>query len=118
MRSLPLIAKIIFLLPVILIGLGHFSSTDDMARMVPSWLPGPTIWVYITGVCLLLAALAIILNRKAKLASLLLAILLTAFAVFIHLPGFLDGEMAASASFIKDLGLAGGSLFIYTQSKD
>ena len=63
-----------------------------MAGMVPFWLPGGVFWVYLTGQALIAAAISIIAQKKAKLASLLLAAMLAVFILTIHLPGMLGAE--------------------------
>ncbi|MBV6647518.1 MAG: DoxX family protein, partial [Cyclobacteriaceae bacterium] len=71
-------------------------------------------WVYLTGVALILAAVAIVINKKAKLATMLLGIMLLLFAVLIHLPGMPD----AMPSFFKDIALAGAAFYLSANSKD
>lgn len=79
-----------------------------MAGMVP--IPGGVIWVYLTGVALIAAAVAILIDKKAKLASFLLAVLLLVFVLTIHLKGAMGGDQMAMASLLKDLAIAGGAL--------
>jgi uncharacterized membrane protein YphA (DoxX/SURF4 family) len=98
-------------------GILHFMAADGMSGMVP--LPGGVIWVYITGLSLIAAASSIIIQKKARLASTLLAILLLIFVFAIHLPGALkggDSGQMSMMSLLKDLAIAGGALiFASTQ---
>lgn len=106
--------------PMAIFGIFHFLSADQMAGMVP--LPGGAIWVYLTGLALLAAAVAIITSRKARLASTLLAILLLVFVLAIHLPSVMaggDSGQMSLMSLLKDVALAGGALvFASTQPID
>jgi uncharacterized membrane protein len=102
--------KYLFALPMAIFGIFHFMNGAAMAGMVPSFVPGGVLWVYVTGAALIAAAVAIITGKKAKLASFLLAVLLLIFVLTIHLQGAMAGDQASMASLLKDLGLAGGAL--------
>ncbi|MEQ9307714.1 MAG: hypothetical protein RJQ14_27635, partial [Marinoscillum sp.] len=55
---------------------------------------------------------AVIIDKKAKTATLLLGIMLLCFAVFVHMSGFLNGDPGASSNFLKAIGLAGAAFFM------
>lgn len=105
------LGRFLLALPMAMFGVIHFMAADNMAGMVP--LPGGAIWVYITGVALIAAAVSIIIQKKARLAATLLAILLLIFVFTIHLPGALaggDGGQMSMMSLLKDFAIAGGAL--------
>lgn len=112
MNSLGYIGKLLYALPFAMFGIFHFMGASSMSGMVPSFLPAPEAWVYLTGLAHLLAVVAIIINKKAKLATLLLGIMLLLFALLIHLSGFLAGDQAATSSFLKDVALSGAAFFM------
>lgn len=85
-----------------------------MRGVVPDFLPAPIVFVYLTGIALILAAVAIIIGKKAKLATQLLGLMIALFAVLVHLPGFLSQDPTASSLFLKDVALAGSSWFMST----
>jgi uncharacterized membrane protein len=116
MKSLQFLGKVIFAVPFIIFGFGHLGNAGSMAGMVPDYLPAKEIWVYITGIALLLASISIIINKKTRLATLLLGIMLLLFALLIHLPGMSESQ-ASFASFLKDTALAGAAFFISANSK-
>ena len=119
---LSLIGRILFSLPLIAFAMGHLTGANNMAMMVPAWLPGGVFWVYLTGVALLAAGLAIIINKMTFQAALGLALLFLTFALTVHLPGVLKGEgMMKTMSMValfKDISLAGAALFIAGQSRE
>ena len=84
-RSMTMIAAYREPLYVAPIGLMHFAMGSQMSGIVPSWLPFPIFWVYFTGLSLIAAAVALIINKKAKLAMTLLGVELLIFVVFIHI---------------------------------
>jgi uncharacterized membrane protein YphA (DoxX/SURF4 family) len=102
--------KYLFAAPMAIFGIFHLMNGPAMAGMVPGFVPGGVIWVYITGLALLAAAVAIITGKKAKLASVLLAALLLVFVLTVHLKGAMAGDHLAVGSLLKDLALAGGAL--------
>lgn len=75
MNSLISLGKYLFAIPFAIFGIMHFVAADQMAAMAP----GGTIMVYVSGLCLILAAVSIILGKLDKLASVLLAVLLLLF---------------------------------------
>jgi putative oxidoreductase len=123
-----LLARILISLPLLVFGLFHLANAGMMAAMVPSYVPGGVIWVYITGLAMALAAIAFISGKQARLAGFLAALLLTIFVVTVQLPGMTKTvdptdavgnayKMSAFVSFFKDLGLAGACLLIASTSK-
>ena len=106
------IGSYLFSIPFIIFGMMHFMMGGQMAGMVPSFIPGGVFWVYLTGLALVLAGVSIIIQKKAKLASLLLAVMLGMFMVFVHIPGLMNEAtmQMAMPSLLKDMALAGAAL--------
>ncbi len=118
MKNLGTIGKFLYALPLLGFGFGHLANANAMSGMVPSFIPGGVFWVYLTGVALILAVVAIVINKKAKLATMLLGIMLLIFALTIHLPGMLGGNEMSMPSLLKDLSLAGAAFMLSATSKD
>lgn len=112
------LGKYIYAAVMAVFGLGHLGNADAMAGMVP--IPGGVIWVYITGLALIAAAVSIFIGKMDKLAAVLLALMLLIFALSMHLPSMMGGENPmAMPSFMKDLGLAGAALmYASSMAKD
>lgn len=104
------IGRYLFALTFLVFGVLHFMNAEAMAGMVP--IPGGVIWIYITGVAHILAAVSIIIEKYTRLACLLLALMLLIFILSIHLPALLGGDMNAMSQLLKDMGLAGGALIL------
>ena len=113
------IGRILFAIPMGVFGLFHFLHGQMMAGMVPAYVPGGILWVYITGLALIAAAVSIVLEKQDKLATQLLAVLLGVFILTIHLPGLGNPQMMQMSmmALLKDLGLLGGALVISAGSK-
>ncbi len=110
------IARLLFTLPMLIFGLNHFMMGSQMAGMVP--IPGGVFWVYLTGVAFIAAAIAFLTGKLAYTAGLLLALMLLIFALSIHLPNLLGGNMQSMTSLLKDLALSGGALLLAGRFKE
>ncbi|WP_350356666.1 DoxX family protein [Fodinibius salsisoli] len=104
--------RFLYAIPFGIFGLFHFMNGSQMAGMVP--IPGGVFWIYLTGVALLAACVSIIIQKKARLACLLLGVMLLIFALSIHLPGVIGAEsgqamQASMSSLLKDTALAGAA---------
>lgn len=113
-----------FALPFALFGLLHFMNATVMADIVvPAYLPAKAIWVYLSGLGLIAAAVSMILGKFDKWASTALAVFLLLMVVLLHLPAAMAGgagAQAAMTSLLKDISLAGGAMMYalhYAQDK-
>ncbi len=114
MKNLSVVGKYLYVVPMLVFGLMHFMKANDMAGIVPSFIPGGVFWVYLTGLALVLAAVAVFINKNAKLATMLLGAMLMIFVLTIHLPGLFEEATVqmSMANMLKDLALAGGAFFL------
>lgn len=111
-NKLAYLGRMIYALPFVVFGILHFMNAPAMAAFVPSYVPGGAFWVYLTGLAFLLAAIAFFSGKQARLAGILLAVLLGLFVLTIHIPAVAGGQMASSSQLLKDLALAGGALMV------
>jgi uncharacterized membrane protein len=121
-KALDRAGRIFFAVPFVFIGLGHFANARAMARMLPAMLPGAVLLVYFTGAIQILCSVAIVVRRGDRRAGLVLAGLLAAYVLLVHVPSMLaaDGDaprMVAMGNVLKDLGLAGGALILASSAR-
>ena len=104
--------RIIFGIPFILFGIGHLMNASAMAGFVP--VPGGIIWIYVTGIAMILAGIAAITKIQGQLAMLLLALLLLVYILTIQIPALMKPEtmQMGMLGLYKDLGLMGGALML------
>jgi len=116
------LGKYLFIIPMGVFGLMHMAMGGNMTGMVPSWLPYPIAFVYLVGLGLIAATVALIINKKAKLAMTLLGVLLLIFVFTIHLGGLMsDDQMVMQMSMsnlLKDTALAGAAFYLASQAED
>ena len=115
-----IISKIgIWILSLVMIRLGiyHFQEPHRLLEYVPGNLPGGINSVYVVGAAYILAAIAFITNKFVKIVAYLLAALLIASVLMIHLPiynqaGSADSRQLALITLLKDLAIAAFALHI------
>jgi uncharacterized membrane protein len=115
--TLTKVGTIFYALVIGFFGINHFLEGTGMQKMVPSFLPGGVIWVYLTGACLIAAAIAFLINRQVRLAGLLLCLFLLLIVLTVHLPAVLHAPDNSARRFpmtnlIKDTGLAAAALLV------
>jgi phosphoglycerol transferase MdoB-like AlkP superfamily enzyme len=86
---------------LIYVGL-HLGKPALGASFVPSFLPWPIFWNYITALCILAFIISAIVRRIDKLAYTLMAVYVLLMALMVHLPravGLINtsAEMAANS---------------------
>jgi uncharacterized membrane protein len=117
------LATIIFAVIIGFFGANHFLHAKEMAANVPSFLPAAQILVYISGAGFLLAAVAFIINRYAKLAGYLLALLLLIIVFSVDVPGIVHAtnihvKMIFVTNMLKDAALAMAAVLIADISRE
>jgi|SRR5690349_20267188 uncharacterized membrane protein len=120
--TLSRIGTIFYALVIGFFGLNHFMNGTGMAKMVPSFLPGGVFWVYITGACMIAAAISFLINRLSRLAGLLLCLFLLLIVLTVHLPAVLHAPDEGARRFpmvnlIKDTGLAAAALLVASRGR-
>lgn len=119
------IIQIIFAIPWLVFGIQHYLYADFVATLVPSIFPYQQFWAYFTGAAMFLAGLAIMFNIKARLASLMLGLMILCFILLIHIPklaydmsaatrmrALQDGAICLAAILLAEIIGKSGNLFL------
>ncbi len=112
------LGRYLFALPIAVFGVFCFTNAQMMVGLIPAYLPGSIVWVYLSGICLLMASAGILYGKKAKTASTLLAIMLIMFVLTIHLPSVMAGHRESIIMALKDVIIAGGALIYAGTARD
>ena len=81
------LAQVAFGVSALVFGGAHFVYMNLTAPLVPKWLPpSPEFWAYATGLAHIAAGLAILTGVQARLAAILLTVMLASFTPLVHLP--------------------------------
>jgi uncharacterized membrane protein YphA (DoxX/SURF4 family) len=104
------LGRVLYAAPFAVFGILHFVNAPALARAVP--IPGGTFWIYLTGAAMLAAAVAMITGVLARVGAWVIAALMLAFILLIHLPGLYLPEVRAMAlqGLLKDTSLLGAAL--------
>ena len=116
------IGAILYALIIGFFGVNHFLNGSKMTGMIPSYLPSPIVWVYIAGSTLVLAAIAIIIDKQSRIAGYMLFLLLMIIIVSIHVPGYLNAsdeavKMMNMSGILKDGAMAAAALMVAAKGK-
>jgi len=117
------VAIIVFAIIIAFFGANTILNANHMAANVPSFLPASKWMVYLSGAAFLLAAMAFIIDRYAKLAGYLLALLLLIIVFFVDVPGIVHAvsrpiKMLFITNMLKDAALAMAAILIGDISRE
>lgn len=117
------VAIIIFAVIIAFFGANNILHAKNMAANVPSFLPASSVMVYISGAGFMLAAVAFILDRYAKIAGYLLALLLLIVVFSVDVPGIVRAanihiKMLFITNMLKDAALAMAAILIADISRE
>lgn len=117
------VAIIVFAVIIAFFGANTILNAGNMVANVPSFLPASRWSVYLSGIGFLLAALAFIIDRYAKIAGYLLAILLLIIVFAVDIPGIIHAsstpiKMLFVTNMLKDAALAMAAILIADISRE
>ncbi|MDQ2718941.1 MAG: hypothetical protein M3Z26_04160 [Bacteroidota bacterium] len=117
------LAIIIFAVIIGIFGANNIMYAKVMSADVPSFLPASKVIVYLSGAGFLLAAAAFIIDRYAKLAGYLLALLLLIIVFSVDIPGIIHStnvhiKMLFVTGMLKDAALAMAAVLIADISRE
>lgn len=117
MERLTTVGRIFFAAALIGLGVTHFVFQDFMTGRAPAWppsVPGGTLWAYGTGAAFVGLGTTLLIGREARLAALLVATLIFAWALLRHVPVVATDSLLAPTwtAAGKALVFVGGALSI------
>src|SRR6266702_644045 len=80
------IAKILFAVSLIPIGLSHLVYLKQTVELVPAWLPFKTGWAYLTGVGHIAAGVGVLLSIFPRVTATAEAAMISVFALLVWAP--------------------------------
>jgi putative oxidoreductase len=110
-KATPLVARILMSLIFIMAGFSKLTAAAATAGYFEALgIPMPGVSVYLVGLFELVAGLAVLVGFKARIAALLLALFCLASGYMAH---FQPADQAQMTSFMKNLAMAGGYLYLW-----
>jgi uncharacterized membrane protein len=98
------VARVLFAISLIPIGLSHFMYVKETTGMVPAWIPYRAGWAYLTGTGHIACGLAVLLSIFPRLAASVEAAMISVFTFFVWNPAILKApttRMPWTAFFIS-----------------
>jgi uncharacterized membrane protein len=71
---------------VVAFGIDHFVYSAFVASLVPKWIPAPVFWTYFAGAALIASGVAMIVSVQARVAALMLGIMIFLWFIMLHIP--------------------------------
>ena len=102
-RKFALLGLYLFCIMLILFGIDHFLYRDLVSVLIPKWIQFKDFWVYFTGIALMNAGILIPLGLSTRNISLLLALMLFLWLIFLHLPAFFSGPDKNAVNIVSSL---------------
>ncbi len=94
----------------------EFAPGVPDTMLTPAWVPVHAFWGYPVGTFLLLAGLALVLNRRPRAAAIGIAVVMILIAVFLHLPVLAlthnPAQMTDAINFVADTLLFAGTALL------
>ena len=84
-KALPL-GRYFFAVMLVLFGVDHFLYPKFVAALVPGWVGGQMFWTYFAGTALIAGGVGITVKRVARLAALLVGVMIFLWVVMLHIP--------------------------------
>jgi uncharacterized membrane protein len=113
LRLLP-VGKYLFAVPMIVLGLQHFTHVNFVTAKVPTYFPGIAVWDYLFGIIIVTTTIGIISNRYLGAPAILLALFLLTAITFYQIPllvnNIYDGQQWAGA--MLELAIASGAFIV------
>jgi uncharacterized membrane protein len=109
-KIMPL-GRLFFAIPLAVFGSEHFTATENVAALVPRWIPAHTFWVHLVGLAFLCAALSIAVLVQARLAAALDGMTMLIFVLVMDMPGVVahPGNRFFWALALRQLAFSGGA---------
>jgi uncharacterized membrane protein YphA (DoxX/SURF4 family) len=110
--KLILFGPLFYAAPLAAFGTEHFTLTEDIASLVPTWIPWHEFWAYFVGACFIAAALSMVTRIQSRLAASLLALNFFLFVVLMDVPAWIQNprDRIALALALRELSFSGGAL--------
>jgi uncharacterized membrane protein len=113
------IARFCIGVPLIFYGIEHFlyprfAPGVPLPKMTPPWVPFPLFWAYLVGAILLIAGLAILLNKGSQIAATYVGLVITLLTLLLYTPILImvtqPSQVIGEVNYVTDTLFFGGTV--------
>jgi len=115
------VARIFLGAVMIVFGVEHFLHPTSaigvpLKQALPAWLPLPHLWAYISGTVLLIAGIAVLINRYTREAAVWAGLVVMLITLFLYVPNLAmargDQAILEGINFVFDTMLYAGAILL------
>ena len=127
-RSVPALVtlgRFFVAIPAVFFGVEHFLHPEfapgvPLEKIIPVWVPGRLPWAYLAGVVLVAAGVALLVNKKARMAATCLGMMILLLVLFVYLPVLVASptDIVSLNYFVDTLLFSGAILVLADALKD
>jgi uncharacterized membrane protein len=110
-------------IPVLFFSVEHFLHPDfvpgvPLGKVVPTWIPLRLFWGYLTGAVLLAAGICILANKKARLATTYLGVMVFLVVMFVYLPmlAAIPLDIGNGLNYFADTLMFSGAILVLAEA--
>lgn len=113
------IARLCIGIPLIVYGIEHFlyptfAPGVPLPKLTPHWVPLPFLWAYLVGAVLIIAGIAILLNKKSQLAATCAGLVMVLLTLLLYTPILAmltqQSQVIEGVNYVADTLLFGGTV--------
>lgn len=87
-----------------------------LSKLMPTWVPLRLLWGYLQGALFLLTGVAVLINRRTRLAATGLAIAVTLSVLLVYIPLMALAPTVEAVNYLFDTLLFAGTIWLLAQS--
>jgi uncharacterized membrane protein len=128
-RWMVVAGRIVFGVAALFFAVEHFlhptsAPAVPLAKIIPAWFPLRALWAYLTGLVLLLAGAALLLNKYTRLAAVSVGVVAALLSFLLYTPilfasvihGGNAGELIEGLNYVADTLLFAGTALLLAEA--
>ena len=125
MPSLVTVGRFFVAMPALFFGVEHFLHPEfapgvPLEKIIPVWVPARLPWAYLAGMVLVAGGVALIVNKKARMAATCLGVMILLLVLFVYLPVLVasPNDIVSLNYFVDTLLFSGAALVLADALRD
>jgi uncharacterized membrane protein len=115
------VARILIGVTLLLYGVQHILHPEcvigvPLEKLTPAWVPWPHVWAALTGAILFVAGIALLINKRSRLAASVTGLVMVLITVFLYTPIWLmdrgTAQVVEGLNYFFDTLLYGGAVLL------